>query len=129
VASPAAIDVPWPSAGGGSSRAGYLSPAFAKDIAITQEFLPDDKVYNYPNPASTSTAFRYYVDRAADINIKIFDMSGELVDELTGSTVGEVDDEIVWDCSGFASGVYFARFEADSGDVNKNVMIKVALLK
>jgi hypothetical protein len=56
-------------------------------------------------------------------------MTGELVDELNGSTLGEVDDEILWDCSEFASGVYFARFEADSGDVNKNLMIKVALIK
>jgi hypothetical protein len=128
-ATPLAIDVPWPTAGGSYSRGGYLSPEFQKDISIAQEFLPDDRVYNYPNPASNSTAFRYYVDRAAEINIKIFDMTGELVDELNGSTLGEVDDEILWDCSEFASGVYFARFEADSGDVNKNLMIKVALIK
>ena len=128
-ATPETEDIPWPTAGGSSSRGGYLSPEFQKPLSIAQDFLPDDRVYNYPNPASNSTAFRYYVDRAAEISIKIFDMTGELVDELSGSTLGEVDDEILWDCSEFASGVYFARFEADSGDANKNVMIKVALIK
>lgn len=129
VSTPAQINKPWASAGGGISRAGYLPPTFEKPIVVAQEFLPEDRVYNYPNPASNSTIFRYYVDRPAEVNIKIFDMTGEKVDELTGSTPGEVDDEIVWDCSEFASGVYYARFEANSGNASKNLMIKVALIK
>jgi len=121
--------IPWPMAGGGISRRGYLSPDLQKDFVVADGFLADGNVYNYPNPASNETVFRYYVDRPADISIKIFDMSGELVDELAGSTQGEIDDEVTWDCSEFASGVYFARFEASSNDANKNVLIKVALIK
>jgi hypothetical protein len=116
-------------AGGGISRRGYLAPEMQKEFNIADGFLPEGSVYNYPNPAVDETAFRYYIDRPADINIKIFDMSGELVDELAGTTQGEIDDEVPWDCSEFASGVYFARFEASSNDVNKNVLIKVALIK
>jgi len=128
-ATPDSLNIPWPMAGSGISRRGYLSPALQKDFVIADGFLPDGSVYNYPNPASNETVFRYYIDRPADINIKIFDMSGELVDELAGSTQGEIDDEVPWDCSEFASGVYFARFEASSNDANKNVLIKVALIK
>jgi len=128
-ASPDDLNMPWPMAGGGISRRGYLSPELQKEFNIAEGFLPDGSVYNYPNPASNETAFRYYIDRPADINIKIFDMSGELVDELAGTTQGEIDDEVPWDCSEFASGVYFARFEASSNDINKNVLIKVALIK
>ena len=123
------LNMPWPMAGGGISRRGYLSPELQKEFDIADGFLTDGSVYNYPNPASNETVFRYYVDRPADINIRIFDMSGELVDELAGSTQGEVNDEVPWDCSEFASGVYFARLEANSNDANKNVLIKVALIK
>jgi len=123
------INQPWTTAGGNGSRAGFLSPNFNKPLAPVEGYLADGDVYNYPNPASDQTTFRYYVDRPADINIKIFDMSGEMVDELNGSTLGGIEDEIPWDCSKYASGVYFARFEADSQDINKNVMIKVALIK
>jgi M6 family metalloprotease-like protein len=128
-ATPDSLNMPWPMAGGGISRQGYLSPEFQKEFIIADGFLPGGSVYNYPNPASNETVFRYYVDRPADINIKIFDMSGELVEELAGSTQGEIDDEVPWDCSRFASGVYFARFEANSVNANKNVLIKVALIK
>ena len=124
-----AIDQPWMTADGNNARTGFLSPSFNKVLNSASGYLADGAVYNYPNPASNLTTFRYYVDRPADINIKIFDMSGELVDELNGSTLGGIEDEIPWNCSKYASGVYFARFEADSQDINKNVMIKVALIK
>ena len=126
---PDSIDMPWRSAGGGYARAGYLQNEYNKPIEVAQVFLDEAMVYNYPNPAKNSTTFRYYVDRPAEVNIKIFDMTGELVDEINGSTPGQVDDEIIWDCTEFASGVYYARFEADDGSANKNVMIKVALIK
>jgi len=127
-----AIDQPWPTAGSDISRRGYLSPGFLKPVSPLNGFLPENLVYNYPNPASDRTTFRYYVDQPANINIRIYDMSGELVDELTDFTQGgSVPDEIEWDCSRFASGVYFARIEAEAASQNldKNIMIKVALIK
>ncbi len=127
--STAQINAPWSQAGGGYDRTGYLSPTYEKPIDVKQAFLDESMVYNYPNPAQDETYFRYYVDQPANINIKIFDMTGELVDELDGATTGQVDDEIFWDCSDFASGVYFARFEADSDAASENVMIKIALIK
>ena len=123
------INLPWPMAGGGIGHRCYLSPAFDKDISIAEGFLPEAEVYNYPNPATDMTCFRYYVDRQAEVNIKIFDMSGELVDELKGSSPRGGVNEVSWDCSEFASGVYFARLEASSPDIKKNVIVKVALIK
>jgi hypothetical protein len=126
------IDSPWPTFAGDISRNGYLSPDFLKPVSPFQGFLPENMVYNYPNPASDLTTFRYYVDRPANINIRIYDMSGELVDELTDFTAGGVvPDEITWNCSGFASGVYFARIEAKATDqtLDVNRLIKVALIK
>jgi hypothetical protein len=128
-ASPDSINLPWPMASGGIDHRGFLSPEFNKNISVADGFLPMREVYNYPNPASDITYFRYYVDRQADVNVKIYDMSGELVEELVGSTPGGVSDEVPWDCSKFASGVYFARLEASSAGIKKNIIVKVALIK
>lgn len=128
-APPESANLPWPMAGGGIGHRGFLLPEFNKEISIAEGFLPEGKVYNYPNPASDITYFRYYVDRQADVNVKIYDMSGELVDELVGSTPGGASDEVPWDCSRFASGVYFARLEASSAGIKKNIIVKVALVK
>lgn len=123
------INLPWPMAGGGIGHRCYLSPAFDKNILIAEGFLPEAEVYNYPNPASDITYFRYYVDRQADVNVKIYDMSGELVDKLKSSTPRGGVNEVPWNCSEFASGVYFARLEASSPGVKKDVIVKVALVK
>jgi M6 family metalloprotease-like protein len=123
------INAPWPMAFGGLAGNAYLSPLFDKDIVTAPGFLTERSVYNYPNPASNRTAFRYYVDRQAQILIKIYDMTGEKIDELAGSSVGGSESEISWDCSKFASGVYFARFEAKAADISKSVLVKVALIK
>jgi len=123
-------DQPWAQAAGDFSKRGFLSPDFLKPVAPLAGFLPAGSVYNYPNPASNSTTFRYYVDRPANISIRIYDMSGELVAELAGETEGgTVADELVWDCSRVAPGVYFARVEALAGDITRNILVKVALIK
>ena len=126
---PANLDIPWPTAGGDYKRTGWLRPEFLKELQIASDFLPENSVYNYPNPAANQTAFRYYVDRPAEIEIKIYDLSGELIGQLSGSTSGQVPDEVSWDCSAIAPGVYFARFEANAAGLSKYKMIKVALIK
>jgi M6 family metalloprotease-like protein len=125
-----ALNQPWSTANADIYQRSYLARDYEKAIAQVAGFLPENSVYNYPNPASDLTTFRYYVDRPADIDISIYDMTGELVDHLAHRTDGgTVPDEVVWDCSRFASGVYFARIEAKASDMNKNMMIKVALIK
>jgi M6 family metalloprotease-like protein len=123
------INMPWPMASGGFSGNAYLSPSFNKEIVTAPGFLAEKSVYNYPNPAVNRTAFRYYVDRQAQVYVTIYDITGEKVAELNGNSPGGVESEVIWDCSGFASGVYFADFEAKAGDLSGKQMIKVALVK
>lgn len=123
------INMPWPMASGGFGGNAYLSPSFNKEIVTTPGFLAEKSVYNYPNPAVNRTAFRYYVDRQAQVYVTIYDITGEKVAEINGSSPGGVESEVIWDCSDFASGVYFANFEAKAGDLSSKKMIKVALVK
>jgi hypothetical protein len=95
------------------------------------EFFPSSRAYNYPNPVyEGSTNIRYYVDRDAHINIKIFDLAGDFVAELNDEAQGGMDNEIVWNVSDVQSGVYLARIEAvcDCGNVEQAV-IKIAVVK
>jgi M6 family metalloprotease-like protein len=124
-----AINLPWPMASGGYTGNAWLAPSFDKEIATAPGFLPEKSVYNYPNPAVNRTAFRYYVDRQAQVYVTIYDITGEKIAELTGSSPGGVESEVVWDCSRFASGVYFANFEAKAADIDSKTLIKVALVK
>ena len=92
--------------------------------------LPEKSVYNYPNPTEgNSTVIRYYLRDAARVTIRIYDMAGELVQELEGSGFEAMDNEVSWDLSGVQSGVYLARVKAESSTETNSAIIKIAVIK
>ena len=95
------------------------------------DFFPTDRAYNYPNPVyDNQTYIRYFVSEDSKINIKIFDLAGDFVDELNADARGGLDNETVWNVSNIQSGVYLARIEATgaSGKSDSKI-IKIAVVK
>ena len=120
---------PWPQYGRDSRHSG-LDLTSLKVVAPTSAFFPPDRVYNWPNPVyDGKTFFRYFVKDNASVNIKIFDMAGDLVTTLSGQGTGGIDNEIPWDASHVQSGIYFARIEANSGGSSGVKIVKVAVVK
>ncbi len=103
----------------------------AENTNRINEFFPSSRAYNYPNPVYDGTTnIRYYVDKDAHINIKIFDLAGDFVAELNDEAQGGMDNETVWNVGDIQSGVYLARIEAvcDCGNTEQAV-IKIAVVK
>ncbi|KPL01950.1 MAG: hypothetical protein AMJ73_09465, partial [candidate division Zixibacteria bacterium SM1_73] len=96
---------------------------------VAGELLPENSAYNYPNPAEGQTRIRYFLREEAQVNIRIYDLSGMLVDEFSGPGEGRTNNERVLDCSKFASGVYLCRVEAKSKSENDVVFFKMAIVK
>ncbi|MCS7052982.1 MAG: T9SS type A sorting domain-containing protein [Ignavibacterium sp.] len=94
-------------------------------------FFPENRAYNYPNPVyESTTAIRFYVSEDATVNVKIFDLAGEKVDELVSTARGGFDNEIIWNVSSIQSGVYLARIEAKSNSgKTESTVIKIAVVK
>ena len=92
--------------------------------------LPSDKVYNWPNPAyGKTTNIRYFLNGdVTGINIKIMDLSGELVTTLAGTTNKGLDNEVPWDISNVQSGIYIAVLELNGG-CSETASIKIAVVK
>jgi len=106
----------------------YLKPVLPpkKEASL----LPEKMVYNYPNPTEgNATTIRYYLRDAAEVSIRIYDMSGELVKELSGPGLEGVENEVNWDISNVQSGVYFARVKAQAESESSVVIIKIAVVK
>jgi hypothetical protein len=72
---------------------------------------------------------RYYVSQNASVSIKIFDLAGNMITELSGSGVGGLDNEIVWDISKIQSGIYLASVEATSVSGSGTGVVKIAVVK
>jgi hypothetical protein len=92
--------------------------------------LPNDRVYNWPNPVyGSTTRIRYYTSIPAEVTVTILTIAGEKITELRASATGGVDEEILWDVSGIESGIYLARVEAVGGGMTEVSVIKVAVVK
>ena len=105
-----------------------VMPAF-KDTKAG--LLPKGTVYNYPNPVYDGiTYIRYYVEKDSRISVKIYDLSGDFVAELSDYAYGGSEHETPWDVSGISTGVYLARVEATSlqGEA-ATAVIKIAVVK
>ena len=61
---------------------------------------------------------RYFLGREPErVTLNIYDLSGERIATLDGTTIGETDNEVTWDCSGVTPGVYRCVIEVDfNGD-------------
>ncbi len=84
------------------------------------------RTYNYPNPVNDKTKFRYFVNIAQSVNIKIYDVAGFLVAELNDNNLIQNEyNEIVWNVRSVESGLYFATIKSDKGE---SKLIKVVIL-
>jgi hypothetical protein len=97
--------------------------------ALAGDLLPQKAAFNYPNPAENETVIRYFLKEDAEVGIRVYDLSGMLVDEFSGPGQGRAHNERRWDCSRFASGVYLCRVDAKSARDQQVVFFKMAIVK
>ncbi|GAB4318720.1 MAG: hypothetical protein Kow0074_08080 [Candidatus Zixiibacteriota bacterium] len=94
-------------------------------------FFIEERAFVYPNPANESAVVRYWLGDDASVRIRIYDVAGNLVAETHTSGQGGLFNEWTWDCSGAASGVYFAHIQANaltSGET-ATVLCKMAVVQ
>lgn len=122
-------DISWKEEFANSENSSFINAA--ENTNRINEFFPESRAYNYPNPVYEGiTNIRYYVSEDSKINIKIFDLAGDFVVELNDEAQGGMDNETVWNVVDIQSGVYFARIEANSTTgKTEQAVIKIAVVK
>ncbi|UCD18512.1 MAG: T9SS type A sorting domain-containing protein [Candidatus Zixiibacteriota bacterium] len=85
---------------------------------------------NYPNPFNPSTIIRYYLPRAADVSVEIYNILGRKTRTLVTARQKGGDYVVTWDGADsdgneVASGVYFCRVKAgDEVQTRKMVVLR-----
>ena len=122
----------WDSRFGDKGNGSAVDTLFTPIVPLGDELMPGGQVYNWPNPNNPGENFtniRYYLNYPAQINIRIYDQAGDMVDELFDSGIANAPNETVWDLSKISSGVYFARVEAYNSSKKSVHFVKIAVIK
>ena len=80
---------------------------------------------NYPNPFNPSTSIKFSIPNSEFVNLSVYNLIGEKVDELVNSDLAAGEYNITFEASSLPSGIYIAKINA--GKYNKT--IKMTLLK
>ena len=79
----------------------------------------------YPNPFNPSTSFNMELSAEMDVTVKVFNLTGQLVDVIANGQLAKGEHTFTWDASNVASGAYFITTQS-AHDLNTQ---KVMLIK
>jgi len=107
---------------------GYVPPA--NNARYTLESVPEkfELMQNYPNPFNPTTILSFNLSDDALVTVKVYNMLGQEIRTLADReefTAGE--NEIEFDATGLASGVYYYRMIVNNGQfesVKKMMLLK-----
>lgn len=78
---------------------------------------------NYPNPFNPTTQIRFHVPNVEHVLLKIYDLNGREVATLVNELKAPGIYAMVWEASGFASGVYFYRLSGATFSATKKLVL------
>ena len=78
---------------------------------------------NYPNPFNPTTTIEYTLLSPGEVSLIIYNLRGEEVALLINGNMPAGNHQVSWDASGFASGIYFYRLQADDFVQTKKMLL------
>lgn len=80
---------------------------------------------NYPNPFNAATTIAFQLGQIAPVKLLVYDLNGNLAAVIKNGVVSAGRHAMTWDATGFASGIYFYKFEtAGFSDMKKMILVK-----
>lgn len=68
---------------------------------------------NHPNPFNPTTTINYQLKKSGYIELKIYNIKGQLVDTLVKGNQKEGNHSFTWNAKGISSGMYFYQISVD----------------
>jgi len=80
---------------------------------------------NYPNPFNPTTTIKFALPKSSKVLLSVYNLSGEEIIHLLDEEKNAGYHKVIWDASGFTSGLYFYRLQAgDFVQTRKMVLLK-----
>jgi hypothetical protein len=111
------------------ANSGYLNWDLSQHpLKVSDKLLAN--AYVYPNPARGNFAkIRFSLNAQASVNIKVFNLAGDLVQDFSQPGLAGTENEISWQLGNLAFGVYLIRLEAVSVNDTQYQILKAAVIR
>ena len=77
----------------------------------------------YPNPFNPTTSVELDLNKDSYVSINVYNVSGQLVDQLFSGNLNSSNHRFTWDASFVSSGVYFMNIQVDDVLETKKLML------
>ncbi len=68
----------------------------------------------YPNPFNPQTKIRFYLDKAEDVSVDVFDLNGRHVLSLISGFRPQGEHSVAWQATSLPNGIYLLRLQTES---------------
>ena len=87
--------------------------------------IPDEFILlsAYPNPFNPSTKIEFGLSDDADVNVKIYDISGREIAVLAQGQFSRGFHNVIWDAANQPSGIYFVTISTQSETQSQKLML------
>jgi len=77
----------------------------------------------YPNPSKGQTTIKYQLPKASDVQLQVYNVSGQLVKRFDEGTRPPGYHSVSWNTAGQPAGVYFYRLKAGEFQSTRKLII------
>ena len=77
----------------------------------------------YPNPFNPSTSFNISIPHSGYLSVKVFNLSGQLVDVIAAGVYNPDSYTFTWNANGMATGMYVINAEFNGTNISHNVSL------
>lgn len=99
------------------SVANLSAPIGHLNLSAPQQASQQIGMNNYPNPFKQSTEIRFDLAAEREVGIAVYNMSGQVVQQLGSGWYAKGINRLSWDASNQPAGVYFAKITATDGTI------------
>lgn len=100
------------------------------DIEMATSSEPGEEVpnrvelrQNFPNPFNPTTNIQFTLDRAADVTLEVFNITGQKVATLIRGTLNAGSHQQTFDASGLSSGLYIYRLQTPEQSFTRQMIL------
>ncbi|MCD4812817.1 FG-GAP-like repeat-containing protein, partial [bacterium] len=92
-----------------TSPTATITPTATQTSGLANIDLKGKAVLAYPNPTQNQMKFLMHLDKATDVEINIYNLTGERIAKLKETIPAGRGQVLVWNCADIAPGIYLAK--------------------